>query len=83
MSEERLYLPKSADLWESLREELDGESRSVLINLGRKFRTMCCGEDGDICVHFGKVAHLHEELPVLGCTASDDECATPLMGSLL
>ena len=54
-----------------------------LMNLGKKFRTMCCGEDGDICVHFGKVAHLHEELPVLGCTASDDECATPLMGSLL
>ncbi len=32
------------------------------MNLGKKFRTMCCGEGEDICVHFDKVAHLHEEL---------------------
>src|SRR6266446_1908686 len=53
------------------------------MNLGKKFRTMCCGEGEDICVHFDKVAHLHEELSALGCTVSDDKCPTPLMGSLV
>jgi hypothetical protein len=54
------------EVWDKLKGEFEGKSRSVLVDLGRKFQTACCGEDDDVCAHFSKLAHLHEKLSALG-----------------
>ena len=70
------------EVWDKLKDEFEGKSRSVLVDLGRKFQTMHCGEDDDVCAHFSKLAHLHEQLSALGRSVSNDEYIAVLMGSL-
>ena len=70
------------EVWDKLKEEFEGKSRSVLVDLGRKFQTMRCGEDDDVCAHFSKLANLHEKLSALGRSVSDDEYVAVLIGSL-
>jgi gag-polypeptide of LTR copia-type len=33
------------EVWDKLKDEFEGKSRSVLVDLGRKFQTTRCGED--------------------------------------
>ena len=70
------------EVWEKLKEEFEGKSRSVLVDLGRKFQTTRCGEDDDVRAHFSKLAHLREKLSALGRSVSNDEYVAVLIGSL-
>jgi transposase InsO family protein len=70
------------EVWDKLKEEFEGKSRSVLVDLGRKFQTTRCGEDDDVRAHFSKLAHLREQLSALGRSVSDDEYVAVLIGSL-
>jgi hypothetical protein len=70
------------EVWEKLKGEFEGKSRSVLVDLGRKFQTTRCREDDDVRAHFSKLAHLREKLSALGRSASDDEYVAVLIGSL-
>ena len=70
------------EVWEKLKEEFEGKSRSVLVDLGRKFQTTRCGEDDDVRAHFSKLAHLREKLSALGRSVSEDEYVAVLIGSL-
>jgi hypothetical protein len=70
------------EVWDKLKEEFEGKSRSVLVDLGRKFQTTRCGEDDDVRTHFSKLAHLRERLSALGRSVSDDEYVAVLIGSL-
>jgi len=61
----------------------EGKSRNMMVDLGRKFQTMRCGEDDDVHVaHFSKLAHLHEKLSALGRAISNDKYIAVLIGSL-
>ena len=71
------------EVWDKLKVEYEGKSRSVLVDLGRKFQTSRCGEDDDVRAHFSKPAHLREKLSALGRTVSDDEYVAVFIGSLL
>ena len=70
------------EVWDMLKVEFDGKSRSVMVDLGRKFQTTRCGDDEDVRAHFSKLAYLREQLMALGRAVSDDEYAAVLMGSL-
>jgi hypothetical protein len=69
-------------VWDKLKGEFEGKSRSVLVGLGRKFQTTRCSEDDDVRAHFSKLAHLREQLSALGRSVSDDEYVAVLIGSL-
>ena len=69
-------------VWDKLTEEFEGKSRSVMVDLGRKFQTTRCGEDDDVRAHFSKLANLREKLSALGRSVSDDEYVSVLIGSL-
>jgi hypothetical protein len=71
------------EVWDMLKGEFEGKSRSVLVDLRRKLQTTRCGEDDDVRAHFSKLAHLREQLSALGRNASDDEYVATLIGSLL
>ena len=70
------------EVWVKLKELFEGKSRSVMVDLGRKFQTTCCGEDDDICSHFGKLADLCDKLAALGRAVSNDEYVAVLIRSL-
>ena len=70
------------EVWDQLKKEFEGKSRSVMVGLGRKLQTTHCGEDDDVCAHFTKLAHLHEQLLALGRDINDDEYVATLIGSL-
>ena len=70
------------EVWAKLKELFEGKSRSIMVDLGRKFQTTCYGEDNDICSHFSKLADLHDKLAVLGRAVSDDEYIAVLIRSL-
>ena len=33
------------EVWDQLKKEFEGKLRSVMVDLGRKLQTTCCGED--------------------------------------
>ena len=70
------------EVWAKLKELFEGKSRSVMVDLGRKFQTTRCGEDDDIRSHFSKLADLRDKLAALGRAVSDDEYVAVLIGSL-
>jgi gag-polypeptide of LTR copia-type len=70
------------EVWDQLKMEFEGKSRSTMVDLGRKFQTTRCGEDEDVRAHFAKLAYLREQLIALGRAVGDDEYAAVLMGSL-
>src|SRR5258708_15941173 len=70
------------DVWAQLKALFEGKSRSVMVDLGRKFQTTRCGEDDDVHAHFNKLTHLREKLSALGRAVSDDEYVTVLIESL-
>ena len=70
------------DVWAKLKELFEGKSRSVLVDLGRKFQNTRCGENDDVRVHLEKIANLRERLASLGRTIGDAEYTSVLIGSL-
>jgi len=70
------------EVWDKLKKEFEGKSRSMLVDLGRKFQTMHCREDDDVHAHFSKLANLCKKLSALGRNISDDEYVAVLIGSL-
>ena len=70
------------EVWDKLKNEFEGKLRSMLVDLGRKFQTTCCGEDNDVRAHFSKLAHLCKQLSALGRSISNNEYVAVLMGSL-
>lgn len=70
------------EVWDKLKGKFETKSRSVLVDLGRKFQMTCCSEDDDVHFHFGKLTHLHEKLLALGRSIGDNEYVTVLIGSL-
>ena len=70
------------EVWAKLKELFEGKLRSIMVDLGRKFRTTCCREDNDIHSHFSKLADLCNKLAVLGRAVSDDEYIAVLIRSL-
>ena len=70
------------EVWAKLKELFEGKSRSVMVDLGRKFQTTCCGEDNDVHSHFSKLADLCDKLAALGRAVSDNEYIAVLIGSL-
>ena len=54
------YEPK--DVWEKLKGLYERKSRSMMIDLGKKFQTMHCGENDDVRTHLKKLANLRERL---------------------
>ena len=70
------------EVWVKLKELFEGKLRSVMVDLGRKFQTTCCGEDNDVCSHFSKLTDLCDKWAALGRAVSNDECVAVLIGSL-
>ena len=70
------------EVWDKLKGEFEGKSRSVLVDLGRKFQMTRCSEDDDVRAYFSKLAHLREKLSALGRSVSDNEYIAVLIGSL-
>ena len=70
------------EVWAKLKELFEGKSRSVMVDLGRKFQTTRCREDDDIHSHFSKLADLRDKLAALGRAVSNDEYVAVLIGSL-
>ena len=70
------------EVWAKLKELFEGKSRSVMVDLGRKFQTTHCREDDDVHSHFSKLTDLHNRLAVLGRAVSDNEYVMVLIGSL-
>jgi hypothetical protein len=70
------------EVWDRLKGEFEGISRSVLVDLGRNFQTTRCSEDDDVCARFSKLAHLREKLSALGRSISDYEYVAVLISSL-
>jgi len=74
------YEPK--DVWAKLKELYEGKSRSMLLDLGRKFQNTRCGENDDVRTHLDKIADLRERLSSLGRTVGDAEYTSVMLGSL-
>jgi transposase InsO family protein len=74
------YEPK--DVWQKLKGLFEGKSRSMMVNLGKKFHTTRCGENDDIRAHLEKLADLRERLASLGRTIDDAEYTSVILGSL-
>jgi transposase InsO family protein len=70
------------EVWEKLKAEYEGQSRSVMVDLGRKFTSTRCREDDNVCAHFTKLANICEKLSAIGRKVSDDEYVSVLVGSL-
>jgi LTR polyprotein gag-polypeptide-like protein len=69
-------------VWAQLKVLFEGKLRSVMVNLGRKFQTMCYGKNDDVCAHFNKLTHLCEKLSALGRAVGNDKYVAVLIGSL-
>jgi transposase InsO family protein len=74
------YEPKG--IWEKLKELFEGKSRSMMVDLGKKFQNMRCGENDDVRVHLEKLADLRERLSSFGRTIGDAEYISVILGSL-
>jgi hypothetical protein len=74
------YEPK--DVWEKLKALYEGKSRSMMVDLGRKFQNMRCGENDDVRAHLEKLADLRERLSSFGRTIDDAEYTSVILGSL-
>jgi hypothetical protein len=70
------------EVWAKLKVEYEGQSRSVMVDLGRKFMSTHCGEDDNIHAHFTKLANICEKLSAIGRKVSNDEYVSVLVGSL-
>ncbi len=49
-------------VWDKLKELFEGKLRVWLIDVGRKFQNMCCGEDDDVHVHFENISKISLDL---------------------
>jgi len=74
------YEPK--DVWAKLKVLYEGKSRSMMVDLGKKFQNMRCGESDDVRVHLEKLADLRERLSSFGRTINDAEYTSVIIGSL-
>ena len=74
------YEPK--DVWEMLKALFEGKSRSMMVDLGKKFQNLRCGENDDVHAHLKKLADLHERLSSIGRTIHDAEYISVILGSL-
>ena len=74
------YEPK--DVWEKLKALFEGKSRSMMVDLGKKFQNTRCGEDDDVRTHLEKLADLRERLSSIGRTIGDTEYISVILGSL-
>ena len=70
------------EVWAKLKAEYEGQSRSVMVDLGRKFTSTHCGEDDNIHTHFTKLANIHEKLSAIGRKVSHNEYISVLVVSL-
>ena len=69
-------------VWDALKKVYEGKSRSVMVDLGRKFATTRCGEDDNVRTHFSNLANIRAKLSAIGRSVSDDEYVSTLVGSL-
>jgi gag-polypeptide of LTR copia-type len=74
------YKPK--DVWAKLKVLYEGKSRSMMVDLRKKFQNMRCGESDDVRAHLEKLADLRERLSSFGRTINDAEYTSVIIGSL-
>src|SRR6266852_6517620 len=74
------YEPK--DVWERLKALFEGKLRSMMVDLGKKFQNLHCGENDDVRTHLEKLADLCKRLSSIGRTIDDAEYTSVILGSL-